>query len=166
MGVEQGIILAIVLSLILHVRRHYAPHDSVVSWDEAGRYTQSPPTPGTLSEPGLVIYRFDAPLFFANTRTFDEQVRELTHTDPRPRWIIIAAEPITDVDTTAADMLVDLDELLNEQQISLVFAEMKDPVRRKIDRFELTKTINPAHFYPTVEAAVSAYEATVGAQPV
>ncbi len=76
------------------------------------------------------------------------------------RWIVIAAEPITDVDTTAADMLEDLDEWLNARGVSLVFAEMKDPVREKIKRYELTRTIDPTHFYPTVQAAVTAFKAS------
>ena len=75
----------------------------------------------------------------------------------------MAAEPITDVDTTAADMLAELDRALNAQGVHLVFAEMKDPVRRKIERYELTRTIGPAHFYPTLEAAVAAYQAESGA---
>ena len=78
-------------------------------------------------------------------------------TEPRPRWIVVASEPITDVDTTAADMLEDLDEALNAQGISLVFAEMKDPVRAKIERYELTRTIDPTHFFPTIESAVAAF---------
>ena len=73
------------------------------------------------------------------------------------RWIVIAAEPITDVDTTAADMLEELDEWLNARGISLVFAEMKDPVRSKVTRYELTRTIDPTHFYPTIKAAVTAF---------
>ena len=102
------------------------------------------------------MFRFDAPLIFANARTFRDQIRRLARSDPTPRWIVVAAEPITDVDTTAADMLEDLDEALNAKGISLVFAEMKDPVREKIERYELTRTIDPAHFFPTVGAAVAA----------
>jgi MFS superfamily sulfate permease-like transporter len=83
------------------------------------------------------------------------------------RWIIIAAEPITDIDTTAADMLEELDERLNARGISLVFAEMKDPVRHKITRYELTRTIDPTHFYPTISAAVTAFNALdVADQPM
>ena len=105
-----------------------------------------------------MIFRFDAPLIFANARTFREQVHELAEA-PGLRWILIAAEPITDVDTTAADMLVELDEWLNERGVSLVFAEMKDPVHEKITRYELTRTIDPTHFYPTIRAAVEAFAA-------
>ena len=85
--------------------------------------------------PGLVLYRFDGPLFFANATTFRDEIRRLAKAEPKPAWIVIAAEPITDVDTTAADMLTELDEALNAQGISLVFAELKDPVRRKIVRY-------------------------------
>ena len=114
--------------------------------------------------PGLVIYRFDAPLFFANATTFRDEVRRLARADPPPTWIVIAAEPVTDVDTTASDMLEELDEMLNAQGISLVFAELKDPVRRKIERYGLTRTIDPRHFFPTIEAAVAAFRAETGAQ--
>src|SRR5215207_1929445 len=83
----------------------------------------------------------------------------LTWIAATPAWIVVAAEPITDVDTTAADML----EALNAQGISLVFADMKDPVREKIERYELTRTIDPAHFFPTVGAAVAAFQDQFGA---
>src|SRR4029077_15249653 len=106
--------------------------------------------------PGLVIYRFDGLLFFANAKTFRDEVKRLAKAEPKPSWILIAAEPVTDVDTTASDVLEDLDEMLNDQGISLVFAELKDPVRRKIERYGLTRTIDPHHFFPTIEAAVPA----------
>ena len=82
--------------------------------------------------------------------------------DPDVRWVLVAAEPITDVDTTAADMLEDLDAWLNEREVSLVFAELKDPVQEKIERYELTRTIDPNHFYPTLDEAVAAYAAETG----
>ena len=99
-----------------------------------------------------MIFRFDAPLFFANARTFRDQIRRLAAAEPRPRWIVIAAEPITDVDTTAADMLADLDEELNAAGTSLVFAELKDPVRAKLERYELIGPLDPDHFFPTLDA--------------
>ena len=114
--------------------------------------------------PGLVIYRFDGPLFFANATTFRDQVRRLARADPPPRWILIAAEPMTDVDTTASDMLEDLDETLNAQGISLVFAELKDRVRGKIERYGLTRTIDPNHFFPTIESALAAFRQETGAE--
>jgi MFS superfamily sulfate permease-like transporter len=112
---------------------------------------------------GLVIYRFDAPLFFANAKTFRDEVRRLVRPEPRPRWIVVAAEPVTDVDTTAADVLYELDKELDAQGTALVFAEMKDPVRRKIERYGLTREIEPHHFFPTIESAVAAFRAKTGA---
>jgi len=114
--------------------------------------------------PGLVIYRFDGPLFFANATTFRDEIRRMARADPPPRWILIAAEPITDVDTTASDVLEELDAALNEHGISLVFAELKDPVRGKIERYGLTRTIDPGHFYPTIESALTAYRQETGAE--
>jgi MFS superfamily sulfate permease-like transporter len=111
-----------------------------------------------------VIFRFDAPLFFANARTFRDQIRRLAATEPKLRWIIIAAEPMTDVDTTAADMLVDLDEELNADGIFLVFAELKDPVRKKLERYQLIGPLNPDHFFPTIDAAIDVFRQETGAQ--
>jgi len=107
-----------------------------------------------------VIVRWDAPLFFANSILFRDRIRAVVaETMPRPRWVVIAAEPITDVDTTAADMLVKLDEELNAEDIHLIFAELKDPVRERLDRYSIHETIDPTHFYPTIKKAVQAYEA-------
>ena len=113
--------------------------------------------------PGLVIFRFDAPLFFANARTFREQVRRLAAADPRPQWILIAAEPITDVDTTAADMLADLDRELNAAGTALVFAELKDPVRARLERYALIGPLDPDHFFPTLDAALAGFRRQTGA---
>ena len=111
-----------------------------------------------------MIYRFDAPLFFANAKTFRDEIRRLANSEPKPTWIVIAAEPVTDVDTTASDVLEDLDETLNANHTSLVFAELKDPVRAKIERYGLTRTIDPRHFFPTIESAVAAFRLQTGAE--
>jgi high affinity sulfate transporter 1 len=160
LGVLPGIAIAVALSILNVFRRAWWPYDTVlgrVTGLEGYHDVHSYPDAQHL--PGLVIYRFDGPLFFANAKTFRDEVRRLAAADPPPRWIVIAAEPVTDVDTTAADMLTDLDEALNERGISLVFAELKDPVREKIERYGLTRTIDPAHFFPTVGAAVRAFRA-------
>ncbi len=165
LGVLPGIAVAVALSVINVFRRSWWPYqtqlgrvDGIPGYHDVSSY------PGAQLLPGLVLFRFDAPLFFANTRTFQEQVLKLASTDPAPVWIVIAAEPITDVDTTAADMLEDLDEGLNARGVSLVFAEMKDPVREKIERYGLTRTIDPDHFYPTLESAIAAYQAQTEAR--
>ncbi|MFD7552932.1 SulP family inorganic anion transporter [Streptomyces sp. NPDC059835] len=158
LGVLPGIAVAVSLSVLDVFRRVWWPYNTVlgrVRGLEGYHDLRSYPQAGRL--PGLVIYRFDAPLVFANAKTFRDEVRRLAAADPRPSWIVIAAEPMTDVDTTAADVLEELDEALNADDVHLVFAELKDPVRRKIERYELTRTIDPDHFFPTVEAAVAAF---------
>jgi len=164
LGVLPGIVIAVGLSVANVFRRSWWPYQTVL-----GRVPGLPgyhdlrSYPDAELVPGLVIFRFDAPLFFANARTFRDQVSKLASADPAPAWIVVAAEPITDVDTTAADMLQSLDEAINAKGVSLVFAEMKDPVRRKIERYELTKTIDPGHFFPTLQSAVTAYRQESGA---
>ena len=160
LGVLPGIAIAVGLSILNVFRRAWWPYDTELGRVEGlAGYHDVHTHPDAQQLPGLVIYRFDAPLFFANATTFRDQIRRLAAADPPPRWIVIAAEPVTDVDTTAADVLTDLDEALNARGISLVFAEMKDPVREKIERYGLTRTIDPAHFFPTVGAAVAAFRA-------
>ena len=158
LGVLPGIAIAVGLSILNVFRRAWWPYDTELGRVEGlAGYHDVHTHPDAQQLPGLVIYRFDAPLFFANVKTFRDQIRRLAAADPPPRWIVIAAEPVTDVDTTAADVLTDLDEALNARGISLVFAEMKDPVREKIERYGLTRTIDPGHFFPTVGAAVRAF---------
>jgi high affinity sulfate transporter 1 len=158
LGVLPGIVIAVALSVANVFRRAWWPYQT-----QLGRVAGLPgyhdvrSYPDAEVVPGVVVFRFDAPLFFANARTFRDQVGRLAAADPAPEWIVVAAEPITDVDTTASDMLATLDESLNARNISLVFAEMKDPVREKIERYELTRTIDPAHFFPTLESAVDAF---------
>jgi MFS superfamily sulfate permease-like transporter len=165
LGVLPGIAVAVALSIGNVFRRAWWPYQAVLGrvpgvpgYHDVRSYPQAE------RMPGCVIFRFDAPLFFANARTFREQVRALARAEPAPRWIIVAAEPITDVDTTAADMLHNLDVALNEDGVHLIFAELKDPVRRKIDRYELTRTIDSSHFFPTLEAAIAAYRAESGTE--
>ena len=163
LGVLPGIVVAIGLSILNVFRRTWWPHQAelgrapgVAGLHDTERY------PDAERLPGLVVYRFDAPLIFANARVFSEAVRAIAVRHDDLRWIVIAAEPVTDVDTTAADMLEDLDVWLNERGVSLIFAELKDPVREKIERYDLTATIDPAHFYPTLDDAIEAYIGQTG----
>jgi len=165
LGVLPGIAIAVALSILNVFRRAWWPYDTELGRVEGLEgYHDVHTHPEAQRLPGLVIYRFDAPLFFANATTFRDEVRRLALADPPPTWIVLAAEPVTDVDTTASDVLEDLDEALNAAGISLVFAELKDPVRRKIERYGLTRTIDPHHFFPTVEAAITAFRDETGAQ--
>ncbi|MGW0949406.1 SulP family inorganic anion transporter [Streptomyces sp. NPDC002623] len=164
LGVLEGIAIAVALSVLNVFRRAWWPYNTVLGRvKDLEGYHDIRSYPHAEQLPGLVIHRFDAPLFFANAKAFRDEIRRLARTEPRPRWIVIAAEPMTDVDTTAADVLEELDLELNAEHIHLVFAELKDPVRRKIERYELTRTIDPRHFFPTVEAAVVAFRRLSGA---
>jgi len=121
LGVLPGIAIAVGLSILNVFRRAWWPYDTVLGRvDGLEGYHDIHSHPHARYLPGLVIYRFDAPLFFANATTFRDEVRRLARADPPPVWIVIAAEPMTDVGTTASDVLEDLDEALNAQGISLV----------------------------------------------
>ena len=165
LGVLEGIAVAVGLSILNVFRRAWRPYQTTL-----GRVPGMPGHhdrelhPEAEGLPGLVIFRFDAPLFFANARTFRDQIRRLAAAEPRPRWIVIAAEPITDVDTTAADMLAELDEEVNAAGTSLVFAELKDPVRARLERYELIGPLDPDHFFPTLDAAVERFRERTGAE--
>ena len=164
LGVLPGIAIAVALSILNVFRRAWWPYATVLGRVEGVEgYHDIHSYPGAEHLPGLVIYRFDGPLFFANATTFRDEIRRLATAEPKPAWILIAAEPVTDVDTTASDVLEDLDEALNARGISLVFAELKDPVRAKIERYGLTRTIDPRHFYPTIGAAIAAFREQTGA---
>jgi MFS superfamily sulfate permease-like transporter len=163
LGVLPGILLAITLSILNVFRRVWWPHqaelgrvEGLSGLHDTDRY------PHAELLPGLVVYRFDAPLIFANSRMFGDAVRAMAEERPDLRWLLVAAEPMTDVDTTAADMLNELDVWLNARGVSLVFAELKDPVRQKIQRYGLERTIDPAHFFPTIDDAVAAYRRETG----
>ncbi len=158
LGVLPGILIAVALSILNVFRRVWWPHQAELGRVEGidGLHdTASHPDAELL--PGLVVYRFDAPLIFANSRIFGDEIRAIAENRRGLKWIVIAAEPVTDVDTTASDMLQELDVWLNERGISLIFAELKDPVREKIERYELTRTIDPDHFFPTIDTAVERY---------
>lgn len=163
LGVLQGIAVAVLLSIFIIFKRAWLPYYTNLGLVPGlYGYHDQRSYPHAKVLPGLVIFRFDAPLFFANARTFRDELRLIVDKHPNLKWIIIAAEPITDVDTTAADMLIELDEKLNNNGISIVFAELKDPVKRKLERYKLIGPLNPKHFFPTVESAVESYMKKTG----
>jgi high affinity sulfate transporter 1 len=165
LGVLPGIAIAVGLSILNVFRRAWRPYDTVLGRVSGlAGYHDVHLHPDAQRLPGLVIYRFDAPLIFANAKRFRDEIRRLAARDPKPVWILIAAEPMTDVDTTASDVLEELDEALNAKGISLVFAELKDPVREKIQRYGLTRTIDPRHFFPTIDSAIAAFRLQAGSE--
>ena len=158
-GVLEGIVLAVLLSILYLFVRSWRPYSAVLGKPEGvPGYHDVARYPDAVQIPGVLIIRWDAPLFFANAGLFRKQVLNLVMSAaPPPEWVIVAAEPVTDVDATAADMLVDLDEELNAAGRHLVFAELKDPVKDQMVRYGLLETIDRRHFYPTIKAAVKAY---------
>ena len=111
--------------------------------------------------PGLVLFRWDAPLFFANAELFRERVLDAVASSPTPvRWLVVAAEPVTSVDVTAADAVCELDDTLHAAGIEMCFAEMKDPVKDKLKRFGLFTLLGEQTFFATLGEAVNAYLAT------
>ncbi len=161
LGVLPGIAVAVGMSILNVFRRLWWPHQAMLgrSGDVRG-YHDTAYRETSEHLPGLAIFRFDAPLLFANARTFRDQVRRLAAIEPRPAWIIVAAEPVIDVDTTAADMLEELEDELEQAGTRFVFAELKDAVRHKIEGYELTRTLESDQFYPTIRTAVEEYERT------
>lgn len=163
LGVLPGIVIAIGLSVANVFRRIWRPY-----WATLGRVDSMPGLHDVTSYPdaalldGAVVLRFDAPLIFANAATFRDEVLELVAADPAPLWVIVAAEPMTDVDTTACDMLEDLVPKLDERGIRFVFAELKDPARQKIRQYGLEHVLDDSRFYPTIHAATDAFQDETG----
>ena len=168
-GVIPGIGIAIVIAVIEFLWDAWRPHYAVLGRVDGVRgYHDIKRYPDARRVPGLVLFRWDAPLFFANAELFNQRVLEAIAESPSPvRRIIITAEPVTDVDVTSADMLAELEHTLTESGIELRFAEMKDPVKDKLKRFELFERFGAANFYPTIGSAVDAYleEHAVGWKP-
>jgi SulP family sulfate permease len=157
-GVEQGIILAIVLSVILHVRRHYLPHDSVVSFDDAGRFTTSPPVPGTFSEPGLVIYRFGVGLFFANAARLGEEILGLVDVPHPPRWLVLDASAMDDIDYTGGKVLAEIARQLKARGLVFAVADASPEIRGQLRRFGVAEHVD--HWFDGLQAARAAFRAS------
>jgi high affinity sulfate transporter 1 len=162
-GVLQGIVIAIIISIFQVFERTWRPYAAVLGKPEGvPGYHDITRFPEASQIPGLLLIRWDAPFIFANANLFRKKLRKLiSNTNPRPLWIIITAEPVTDIDTTAGEMFVDLDLELNAAGIHLVFAELKDAVKQKIERYGLLDTIDRRHFYPTIEVAVEEFQREV-----
>jgi high affinity sulfate transporter 1 len=159
LGAIPGIGLAIVIAVIEFLWDGWRPHSAVLGRVDGIRgYHDITRYPEARLVPGLVLFRWDAPLFFANAELFQQRVLAAVASSPTPvRRIIVAAEPVTSVDVTSADALSELEQTLRESSIELHFAEMKDPVKDKLKRFELLARFGGGTFHPTIGAAVDAY---------
>jgi len=159
LGAIAGIGLAIVMAIIEFLWDAWRPYSAVLGRAEGVKgYHDITRHPQARRVPGLVLFRWDAPLFFANAEWFHDRVLDAVATSPTPvRWVVVAAEPVTSVDVTSADMLADLDETLRAAGIELCFAAMKGPVKDKLKRFGLFARFGEQTFFPTVGSAVSGY---------
>jgi high affinity sulfate transporter 1 len=159
LGVIQGIFLAVALALLAFIWRAWWPYHAVLGRvDGLKGYHDVVRHPEARRIPGLVLFRWDAPLFFANAEIFRERVLQAVAEAPTPTaWVVVAAEPITDVDMTAADMLAELDRALHAAGMDLCFAEMKGPVKDLLKRYGLFTNLGAENFFPTIGQAVDHY---------
>ena len=156
-GVEQGILLAMALSLLRHVRHSYQPHTMMLLPDATGRWMPAPAVPGRETEPGLIVYRFGADLFYANETRFADEVRALVERAPAPvRWFVVDAGAITDLDYAAARSVLDLLEQLKRRGVNLVFARVNRYLRSDMDRHGITAAIGEAQIFATLHEALAA----------
>ena len=161
-GVLPGIVIAIVLSVLLVFHHSWWPHGAVLGRvpDLAGWHSVEQHADAEELE-GIVIYRWEAPLFFANAGAFRRQIRHLVR-ERRPRWVVLQCEAITDIDVTGAEMLEQLDDELNDKGVHVAFVEMRDRLQDLTFRYGLFKTLDRDHFFPTVKSALEAIEAEEG----
>ena len=159
LGVIPGIGLAIAIAIAEFLWDGWRPHSAILGRANGVKgYHDITRYPDARRIPGLVLFRWDAPLFFANAEFFKERVLDAVAESPTPvRWLVVAAEPVTSVDVTAADTIAELDEALHARGIEFCFAELKDPVKDKLKRFGLFAQVGENYFFPTIGAAVSSY---------
>jgi len=164
-GVEQGILLAIVLSLLRHVRQSYRPHTEVLQHDPPRGWVTLPATPGHQTEPGLVVYRFGADLFYANATHFADEARALVDGAPNPvRWLVVEADAIADVDYTAARVILALIGHLRQQKVGIAFARVSASLRADMDRHGVTAAIGADRLFSTRHAALAAVRSLTSAE--
>ena len=158
-GVLQGILIAIILAVLLFFHRSWWPRGAVLGHaDGLEGWHDLEDFPEAREEPGVVVYRWEAPLFFANSGSFRRQVRALADR-PGTEWVIIQCEAITDIDVTAAAMLETLDEELNRAGVHMAFVEMRSRLKEMALHYGLLETLDVEHFYPSMEAALEAVRA-------
>jgi high affinity sulfate transporter 1 len=157
-GVLEGIMIAIVLSILLFFRRSWWPEGEVLGrvraldgWHRTDRFPDAEETEG------VIVYRWEAPLFFANAGIFRQEIRKRVH-HRKPRWVVLQCEAITDIDVTAADMLDKLDRELNDKGIKVVFVEMRTRIEDLLERYGLFATFTREHVYPSIDVALRGIE--------
>ena len=162
-GVEDGIMLALVLSLLQHVRHSYRPHTAVETRAPEGHWLMNPLSPEHMAAPGLIVYWFGSDLFYANFDRFAGQAHKLVTDSQSPvTWLAVDAGAITSIDYTAAGGLKELAKELDKKGITLVFAHINQNFRADLDRQELTEVIGPTRMFETLRECLAAYEGRAG----
>jgi MFS superfamily sulfate permease-like transporter len=162
-GVEQGILLAILLSLLQHVRKSYQPFSGIVLHDPKEQWKVEQITSDKFIEPGLVIYWFGAALYFANANHFAEEIHKLLGQEKmKPRWLAVDASALTSVDYSAACMLKELLVELKMQRVVLAFTRVGPSLRSDLDRLDLTKQIGLEHLFLSRSSCIEAFRKTIG----
>jgi sulfate permease, SulP family len=157
-GVEDGILLALVLSLLQHVRHSYEPSVGVKTRTTDGQWQMSPLEPGRMAAPGLIVYWFGSDLFYANIDRFGHQARKLATESPSPmRWLVVDAGAITSVDYTAGGTLKELVKDLAQHGVELVFAHISESLKADLDRQGLNEVIGPERQFETLRECLAAY---------
>ena len=156
LGVEQGILLAIALSLFRHVRHSYRPHTMMLQANAEGEWEAVPAQPGKVTEPGLIVYRFGADLFYANQNRFSDEVRALVARAPTPvHSVVIDASAITDIDCSAAQSLRDLIDEMKRRNITMVFGRVTSYLKSDLDRHGITAAVGAGRIFPTLHEAIA-----------
>jgi SulP family sulfate permease len=167
-GVEQGIILAMVLSLLRIVKHTYRPHTGVLVAEGNLYWRLEPPDPGAVTRPGLILYRFGAPLFYANAGRFAEEIQTIVG-PPSPSlqvlWLVVDAEAITDLDYTAARIVITLHDELNQIGVALAFARVGPYLQADFDRHHVTEVIGTNLIFPRLHDALEAFERLKNSAP-
>ncbi len=157
-GVEQGVVLAVIVSIIEHLRRGYHPNDSVIVLD-GENFERIPAVPGARTQDGLVVYEFAAGLYYANTNRFSEEVFAICNQGAPVRWFCIDAEAMIDVDYSGSKVLKEVHGLLAEHGTRLVFARVADDVREQLDRYGISAAIGDGAYYERVTDVVAVFDA-------
>ena len=160
LGVEQGVLLAIVVSMVDHLRHSYHPRSSVLVKSPAGHWQSLPVSAGARTTAGLVIYRFGTSLYFANASQLAADITTLTHQGTPPRWLCLDGAAIGDVDYTAAAVLIQLHQQQQDHGTRLVLSNIIEPVRAQLDRYGITTTLGPDAYFDTAGQALEAFHPT------
>jgi len=161
-GVEQGILIAMVVSLARIVNHSYRPHTAIVVQDEHGSWQLTPVSEARMAQPGLIVYRFGAALFYANAGMFADEIGHLAETEgPRLRWLLVDAGAITHVDYTAARVVRDLLRDLSKRGITVAFAHVQSDLRPDLDRHHLSELVGANRIFDTLRDALAVYRASV-----